>query len=248
MTAVPVGVRSFDIGRVIQRTFSVAGRNFVAFYLLTVLLSSLPNVIATTVFQVRPGGLPSLTSVLVGGAIGMIGFITSLLVQGALVWGTIEDLNGRKPALGELLSHGLNRALPILGISLLFGMAAGFGFVLFVVPGLILLTMWAVVVPVTVVERPPGLGAFGRSAALTRGSRWAIFGLALVYLIVAGIVSSVAKVMALVGMSTFGSVVIISLINAATVMVGAVGGAVLYAELRASKEGIEPDALASVFD
>lgn len=247
MAAVQLGTRRFDIGRVVERTFGVSSRNFLPFYLMTVVLS-LPNMVANLVLQRTPGALPSATSIMLAGVAGLIGLVTSLLVQGALVWGTVADLNGRRASFSELMSHGLNRALPILGISIVLAFAVFAGMILLIVPGVILLIMWSVVVPVTVVERPPGLGALGRSAALTRGSRWAIFGLAIIYVIAASVFSGVAGALGIMLGSRQLMIIVISLINGVAVMVGAVGGAVLYSELRASKEGVEPETLAAVFD
>jgi hypothetical protein len=71
-----------------------------------------------------------------------------------------ELLRAPAPVLGTLIAAGL-----VAGIGVLIGL------VLFIVPGLVLLTWWAVVVPVVVVERP-GLGpAFTRSRELVRGPR-----------------------------------------------------------------------------
>ncbi len=51
-------------------------------------------------------------------------------------------------------------------------------------PGLFLITIWAVIVPVIVIERSGVLASFGRSRALVRGHGWHVFGtLVLVYII-----------------------------------------------------------------
>ena len=72
-----------------------------------------------------------------------------------------------------------SRSWPGLGILV--------GFILLIVPGLFLLTIWAVVAPVTVLERPGIFAAFGRSRELVRGHGWTVFGaLVLVFLDRAG--------------------------------------------------------------
>jgi hypothetical protein len=250
MSAIPVGERRFEIGRVVERTFSVIGRNFVAFYLLTLILSSLPTVVAEALSEAyRDGAAFGLASSLASLAIYLLNFITSLLVQGAVVWGAVADLNGRKAGLGELFRQGAQRALPVLGVSIVMGLATGLGLVLFLVPGLILATVWCTAVPVTVIERPKGLAALSRSADLTRGSRWAIFGLLMLYVVLALIEVTIAATLGrLIGATGPAYIVIVALIDALVVLVGAVGGAVLYVELRAAREGVAPETLASVFD
>ena len=47
---------------------------------------------------------------------------------------------------------------------------------LLIVPGLFLLTIWAVTAPAIVVERRGAIEAFGRSHELVRGEGWTVFG------------------------------------------------------------------------
>ena len=75
----------------------------------------------------------------------------------------------------------LKAATPVLGSLILVGdrrrdLGILIGFILVIVPGLILLTIWSVAAPVVVLERPPGLGALGRSRELVKGSGWPVFG------------------------------------------------------------------------
>ena len=82
----------------------------------------------------------------------------------------------------------MNSALPYLGpvagASILAGIAITIGLLLIIVPGLFLITIWAVIVPVIVIERSGALASFGRSRALVRGHGWHVFGtLVLVYII-----------------------------------------------------------------
>ena len=58
------------------------------------------------------------------------------------------------------------------------------GLALVIVPGLYLMTIWAVIVPVIVIERSGALASFGRSHQLVRGRGWHVFAtLVLVYVI-----------------------------------------------------------------
>jgi hypothetical protein len=60
--------------------------------------------------------------------------------------------------------------------SILAGIAIGIGLVLLIAPGLYLLTIWCLIVPVLVLEGA-GIGAaFGRSRELVRGYGWQVFG------------------------------------------------------------------------
>ncbi len=58
------------------------------------------------------------------------------------------------------------------------------GLILVIGPGLYLITIWAVIVPVIVIERSGVLASFGRSHQLVRGRGWHVFAtLVLVYVI-----------------------------------------------------------------
>jgi hypothetical protein len=76
--------------------------------------------------------------------------------------------------------------LPAVAIaSIVAGIAIWIGLALLVVPGLYLLTIWAVIMPVLVIERRDAFAAFGRSQQIVRGHGWQVFGiLVLLYLVV----------------------------------------------------------------
>jgi len=78
--------------------------------------------------------------------------------------------------------------LPNLGAvavaSILAGIAIWIGLFLIIVPGLYLITIWAVIMPVLIIEQTGAIAAFGRSQQLVRGNGWNVFGtLVVVFLI-----------------------------------------------------------------
>ena len=88
------------------------------------------------------------------------------------------------------LSFGetVSAAMPYIGgvavASILAGIGIEIGLLLFIVPGLWLLTIWAVIVPAIVIGQSGALASFGRSRTLVRGNGWHVFGtLVLVFLI-----------------------------------------------------------------
>jgi hypothetical protein len=107
--------------------------------------------------------------------------IAFLAFGAAVAMAVLRDRREDRPAssAGELLSG----ALPPLPAAVLVGVLATLGLIgaglLLIVPALYLLTMWAVLLPVVVVERPGVFDAFGRSRQLVRGNGWKVFGIIL---------------------------------------------------------------------
>jgi len=84
------------------------------------------------------------------------------------------------PGSAELVWSVLPVALPLTVVGLLSAIGLVVGFVLLVVPGVILMTIWAVVAPAVVIERAGVIGSFKRSAALVRGNGVPVFAVVLV--------------------------------------------------------------------
>ncbi len=127
---------------------------------------------------------------LAGGTVGillgsLISIIAAFVLQATLVK-AVQDVRDGRADLS--ISQTLNQAMPyiarVAGASILAGIAITIGLVLIIVPGLFLITIWAVIVPVIIIERSGAMNSFGRSRALVRGHGWHVFGtLVLVYII-----------------------------------------------------------------
>jgi len=113
-------------------------------------------------------------------------------IQGALVTAVEDIRDGRADlSMGETLSRVRPR-LNTLGVAgILAALGITIGLILLIVPGLYLATIWALIVPVIMLEGASLGQAFGRSRELVRGNGWSVFRLiVLVFLILlaAGIV------------------------------------------------------------
>jgi hypothetical protein len=127
---------------------------------------------------------------LAGGTIGillgtLVSVVAAFVLQATLVK-AVQDVRDGHADLS--VSQTVNEALPFLGAvagaSILAGIAITIGLLLIIVPGLFLITIWAVIVPVIIIERSGALASFGRSRELVRGHGWHVFGtLVIVYII-----------------------------------------------------------------
>ena len=83
--------------------------------------------------------------------------------------------------------------VPLLVAGILAGIAIGIGFILLIVPGLFLLTIWALIAPVIVIERTGAMDSFGRSRALVKGHGWQVFAVIVVLLLLNLVLGAVVR-------------------------------------------------------
>ena len=124
-------------------------------------------------------GLLYLGNHVVGSILGaLIGFVAAFLVQAALVKAAQDVRDGRVDlSIGETVSAAWQVFWPVAGASILAGLAIVIGLFLLIVPGLFLITIWAVIVPAIVIERARVFSSFGRSRQLVKGNGWNVFGI-----------------------------------------------------------------------
>jgi hypothetical protein len=122
----------------------------------------------------------------------LVNIIAAFLLQATLVKAVQDVRDGRVDmSIGETVSAATPSLGPVALASILAAIGIWIGLILVIVPGLFLITIWAVIVPVIVIERSGALASFGRSRELVRGRGWHVFGtIVLVYviLIVVGLV------------------------------------------------------------
>ena len=160
-----------------------------------------------------------------------------ILVATTLFTGMVVELvadvqDGRRDAgAGQLL----RAAAPVLGQLILVGIVAGvcvvIGFVLIIVPGLVLITIWSVAAPVVVLERPGVLAALGRSRELVRGNGWQVFFVIMVLDVLVAVVAFAVEALAASAGSAAGIVARV-VVGVLTAPLTALAASVLYFELR----------------
>jgi MFS family permease len=139
------------------------------------------------------------------------------------------------PGIGELFSSVTPRLGRLIVAGILAGLGIAVGLILILVPGLYLLTIWAVIAPVIVIEGAAVGAAFGRSQQLVKGDGWQVFAVLVILFIINFIISFIVRL--IVGSSFVGSTLGSFIPNLLLAPVSALAAAVIYFELRRIREG-----------
>ena len=247
-------LRPLTVGEIIDTSFSLYRRHFGALATVALVCTGIPLVLR--MFLEASGGF--LVNLTLGVLYALSLVVLNLVATAATVFIVSESYLGRPLSAWE----ALRRATPYMGrilvCSLLMAIAVGLGFMLLLVPGVILAVGLVLAIPAVVLEpRTSASGALSRSWELTRGARWRIFGLGITLLVLLYVpVVAITGLFALLlpenaGMFSGGSL--------GMVMAIAVGGlvqmfiyplfycvlTVAYYDLRVRKEGFDLELLAS---
>jgi len=159
-----------------------------------------------------------------------------VIVAGMLFTAMVVELvadvqDGRRDSTsGQLLRAAAPFLGQLIGVGLIAAFAIVIGLFAFVIPGLILITIWSVFVPVIVLERRPGLSSLGRSRELVRGNGWQVFGVLLVLFVLVGLLSAVIEGAAASAGTGVGIVVRV-VVGVLTAPFSALASSVVYFEL-----------------
>lgn len=219
---------SIDVGAVIGRTFQI----YVDQAPVLMPAAAVVAVFAVVLSALLIAASPDLAVVAL-----LIAFVATTLFTGMVVELVADVQDGRRDAsVGKLL----RAVTPVFGqlilVALLAGLGIGFGFVLLVVPGLILATLWSVAAPVVVLEHPGATRALGRSRELVRGNGWNVFAVILLLVILVPVVGGAIELAADAAGTGVGLVVRV-VVGILTAPISALAAAVLYFDLRKAHGG-----------
>jgi len=213
-----------DIGAVVRRVFDIYVEQAAVLMPAAAAVFVLTGIVTRLLILSNPG----LAVVAVA-----IYFVTVTVFTGMVVSLVSDVQDGRRDAsAGQLL----RAATPVLGQLILVGVVAALGivagFILLVIPGLILLTFWFVAAPVVVVENPGVFPALRRSRLLVRGNGLRVFAVILILVVLVGVAGNI--VVALAGAAGTGvGIVAWVIVGILTAPLSALAAAVLYYDLRA---------------
>jgi hypothetical protein len=168
MEAVTRPAKRLDPGRVISETFSVYRDNLGALLGSALVVFALVELLS---LLLREAGGPGLELLIIPLSLAGHALYTGVVVKLA------QDVrDGRRDStVGDLFSAAAPAILSLVVFTILFALGVALGFVLLVVPGLILVTIWSLGPAAIVVERIGPIRAFARSHDLVKGAGWSVF-------------------------------------------------------------------------
>jgi hypothetical protein len=163
----------------------------------------------------------------------VVAVLAVAVVVGALTRAALAAAAGGDLGVGGGYRYAIGRAWPLLQVLLLTWLAVTLGFLLLVVPGVVVGVLLAVAVPALVAEGGRGWDALARSWKLVGGRWWRTFGtILLTWLVVAVTVALVGWAVGLVGDGWLAQTVAQAIAVTLAMPLVALVGALLYLDLR----------------
>jgi len=180
------------IGGVLSEAWALYKRFLWQFFLTAAAVFAVLDLISAVAARAASNGvLSGLLWSVVSIVVGVVGYFW---VQAALVELVRDVRDGRADRTISETYRAVQHRLPaVISAGVLAAIAIGIGFLLLIVPGLFLLTIWSLLVPVIVIEGLTAGESFTRSREIVRGNGWSVFGLIVVTFLIVGIASAVIR-------------------------------------------------------
>jgi len=212
-----------DVGGVIRRVFSIYVDQASVLMPAAAVVFVFTGIIAGLLVVASPGLALLAFAIIIVASNVFTGMVVELVAD-------VQD--GRRDATAGQLLRAVS---PVLGQLILVGIVVAIGvvvgFVLIIIPGLILLTIWSLAAPVVVLEHPGVFAALTRSRELVRGNGWQVFGVIVLLEILVGVVGFIIEAAAASAGSGAGLVARV-VVGVLTAPLTALAASVMYFDLR----------------
>ena len=188
-------LRPLTTGELLDRTFSLYRSHFALF----VGIIALPHLLVLglrllSVGFLFAGGAGAVLGTLIWVKVFMLAFlVASAASQAATIVAVSQVHLDRPTSVMDSYARVKGRILAVIGIMMGVGIAVGIGFLLLIIPGVILALMWSLTVPVAVLENKGMSESVSRSAELAKGDWGRIFVVYLLILVLSIAVSAVIQ-------------------------------------------------------
>jgi len=129
--------------------------------------------------------------IVTGSSGGLINALFAAVLTGMLIVVVTEDVVGRRAGFGLLWHKVRSRLWRLVGLSVVVVVLEYLGLLLCLAPGIWLWGIWAVAVPVLMVENRGIGGSLSRSKSLVDGMFWRVWGIRALGYLLSGVISAV---------------------------------------------------------
>ena len=173
--AAPAGGAAFNVGDAISYGWTAYWKNAGPMVLITLVIF----VVQLLISIVGSGTNGAAARVV----LQLLSFVVGIVLAMGLIRASLAVCEGRKPEVSMLLQT--DGFFNYLVAAILFGIAVFFGLVLCIIPGIIVAVVFHYF-GYAIVQQPElgAVDALKRSAEITKGYRWQLFGLALLLLLI----------------------------------------------------------------
>lgn len=250
-------LRPLSLGEILDVSFGLYRHRAAQLLGVALVCTGIP--VLLNIYLTASGGL--LSNLILAVVYAALSLVLNALATASTVFIVSESYLGRGLSAGRALERAAPYIWRLLVLSLLTGLVVGIGFLLLLVPGIILVAGLILGPPVLVLEgSATATDAMGRAWALSRGSRGKILGL-LITMVLLVYIPIIA--LGMIASLFFGASVAVVTPDAsspgAAVLIASVGGVVqillypmvycaltvIYYDLRVRKEGFDLEVLAS---
>jgi hypothetical protein len=238
---------SFNTGRAVKATVEILRRDAAKLLPLAALLIGLPNAATTYLFEKftrSDDNFANPITWIVVAATFLVAILSTASLQALVARGVKKDAH--HPTDRNGLS-AIGQAFAVLTLGLITGLGTMIGFVLLIIPGIILTLAWFVTVPAMVTERLGVMDAIRRSNRLTGNARGSIFGLVVAISLAGLLFGWLVQLAASAANNAVVSAIAGPAEQSLTGLINAALAVAVYNELRRSQEGTAEESLEAVF-
>lgn len=179
-------MRPMSFTECLDRTFTLYRRHFILFVgimavpnLVILAFNLVPELLQSGV-RLGAGDASAIGVIAIGTVVSMLflllGYLLAMaLGQAATVFAVSEISLGRSTTVGAAFARVRSRMWRLVDVMISQGLRVMIGFVLFVIPGILLMLRYSVAVPAAVLEDLKASAALKRSTSLTEGRRGEAF-------------------------------------------------------------------------
>lgn len=239
---------TFSVGSVVSGSLAIYIENFVALTMLGLIFLAPLYLYYLVAPDVYAGVLLGETGGVTSGLITFGSTVLGWFFTPVIIYAVVNRMRGQPIDIGTAIPRGASRILYSIAAGIVTGIGIGLGFILILVPGLILACYWFAAIPAAIIEKTGPFAAIGRSNELTKGYRWSIFGLIVIFGIVTIAIAGMAVFFISIDVLSVTVLIVLEFIVTSLIFTfSTIATAYGYFLLTVEKDGADIDRIAEVF-